>query len=437
MGDILEYGDRQELRKYRRTTSYADNFVFEDNLDALWQAIWGDNNIYFFTETRQDLEEVLRIFIRLNTGGEPLSYSDLLFSLLTAAWERHDAREEVFRLVDEINGGYGAHFSFSKDYVLKALLLCSDQDVRFKTSNIRKKAGLEDIWPQVQDAIRRTVQLLVSYGFNGDTLRAPYASLPIVYHMYKQKHDDGFLAGERHAEEREAIRIWLLKILLGQAFRGRTDNVLATIRRVMVADAESGSSDFPSDTIISRLQSTGRLVFIDETLEGFVDGTRYGNAVAFLTLSLIAPHLKMDIVNFHVDHLHPRAGFKKDKLRVAGVPEEDIQFCLERVDGLPNLHLLEGLANIRKTDSPLEDWLSDPKNDHWRKRSLIPDTDLGIQNFRTFYEERRKLLLQALREELGFLTTSDQGEAEEEEDLDTGEAVEEDDTDNLDGMNPV
>lgn len=426
VGDILRYEDQQKLREYRRSSEHADNPAFEDNLYALWDAVWNVNNIYFFTETRQDLEEVLTIFIRLNRGGEPLSYSDLLFSLLTASWGEHDAREEVFKLVDDINNRYGAHFTFSKDYVLKALLVCSGQDVRFKTNNIRKKAGLEDVWDDVQDAIRRTAQLLVSFGFDGDTLRAQYASLPIVYHLYAQNHGDGFLTSERFAEEREAIRIWLLKILLGQAFRGRTDSLLTTIRRVMYEAHESGRSDFPADAINQRLRSGGSLIFIDETLEGFIDSTRYGNAVCFLTLSLIAPQLKTEIVNFHVDHLHPRSRFTMKRLEEAGVPEEDIQFCLDHYDGIPNLHLLEGLANIRKTDSPLEEWLSDPKNNHWRQRSLIPDVDLDISNFRKFYDERRELLLQALRRELGFLTTLDQEAPEEDEDLQTGEVTEED-----------
>lgn len=436
VGDILEYQDRQELRKYRRSTLYADNTIFEDNLDTLWQAIWGDNNIYFFTETRQDLEEVLRIFVRLNTGGEPLSYSDLLFSLLTAAWGEHDAREEVLKLVDDINKRYGAHFSFSKDYVLKALLVCSGRDVRFKTDNIRKKVGLEEIWPDVQEAVRRAVRLLVSFGFDGSTLRAQNASLPIVYHLYAQGHDDGFLTEERYAGERETIRVWLLKILLGQAFRGRTDGVLTAIRRTMVEARESGRQDFPAEAIIERLTSTGRLVFVDEKLEGLVDGMRYGNATCFLTLSLIAPQLKWDIVSFHIDHLHPRSRFTKKKLAEAGVPEEDIQFCLDHQDGLPNLHLLEGSANVRKTDSPLEEWLSEPVNEHWKRRSMIPDVDLRVSNFRGFYEERRALLLGALKRELGYLSTLERATTYEDEDFMTGEVTGEGEDPDMDVEEP-
>jgi len=134
VGEILRYEDRQKLRHFRRSSPHAENPAFEDNLDALWEAVWRDNNVYFFTETRQDLEEVLRIFIRLNTGGEPLSYSDLLFSLLTASWGEHDAREEVFRLVDDVNGRYGARFHFSKDYILKALLAAASPSSRTLTA---------------------------------------------------------------------------------------------------------------------------------------------------------------------------------------------------------------------------------------------------------------------------------------------------------------
>jgi len=200
---------------------------------------------------------------------------------------------------------------------------------------------------------------------------------------------------------------------------------LTTIRRLIDDARESKRTDFPADAINQRLQSTGTLIFINETLEGFIDSTRYGNAVCFLALSLIAPQLKTDVVNFHIDHLHPRSRFTRKKLAEADVPEEDIQFSLEHYDGLPNLHLLEGRANVWKTDSPLEEWLSDPSNDHWIQRSIIPDVDLSISNFREFYEKRRALLLRALKRELGYLATSDQEAGEEDEDLVTGEAVEE------------
>lgn len=62
--------------------------------------------------------------------------------------------------------------------------------------------------------------------------------------------------GEQFAGERETIRIWLLKVLLGQAFGRWSDGVLAAIRRIMDEARKSGRANFPVDVINRRSQST-------------------------------------------------------------------------------------------------------------------------------------------------------------------------------------
>ena len=54
-------------------------------------------------EKSQELDKVLNHFIRVNSGGTPLSYSDLLLSIASAQWKTLDAREEITSFVDEIN----------------------------------------------------------------------------------------------------------------------------------------------------------------------------------------------------------------------------------------------------------------------------------------------------------------------------------------------
>ena len=45
------------------------------------------------------------IFIRVNSGGTKLSYSDLLLSIATAEWRNFDARKEIIEFVDNnVNG---------------------------------------------------------------------------------------------------------------------------------------------------------------------------------------------------------------------------------------------------------------------------------------------------------------------------------------------
>src|SRR5437763_9733101 len=92
--------------------------------------------INFYEETDQAIDKVLDIFIRVNSGGTVLSYSDLLLSIATAQWDTRDAREEIHGLVDELNTSFGQQFAFTKDVVLKAgLVLTEVSDVGFKVTN--------------------------------------------------------------------------------------------------------------------------------------------------------------------------------------------------------------------------------------------------------------------------------------------------------------
>ena len=45
----------------------------------------------------------MQIFIRTNSGGTVLSYSDLLLSVAVTQWSKYDAREEIHQLVNDLN----------------------------------------------------------------------------------------------------------------------------------------------------------------------------------------------------------------------------------------------------------------------------------------------------------------------------------------------
>ncbi|HCL3538909.1 TPA: DUF262 domain-containing protein, partial [Pseudomonas aeruginosa] len=72
-------------------------------LRHLYRTVHLKEIISYYEETEQDLERVLNIFIRMNSGGTPLSYSDLLLSIAVAQWSKLDARQEIHQLVDQMN----------------------------------------------------------------------------------------------------------------------------------------------------------------------------------------------------------------------------------------------------------------------------------------------------------------------------------------------
>jgi len=136
--------------------------------------------INFYEETDQAIDKVLDIFIRVNSGGTVLSYSDLLLSIATAQWDTRDARDEIHGLVDELNG-MGQGFAFTKDVVLKAgLVLTEVPDVGFKVTNFNRAntAKLEQNWDAIEKALRLATGLLADFGFSATTLSAGTSSSP-------------------------------------------------------------------------------------------------------------------------------------------------------------------------------------------------------------------------------------------------------------------
>lgn len=407
LGDILQYRERKDLRDFVRTTDYRNNDTFDENIHALWVAVHEQQTISYFSESRQDLDEVLRIFVRLNTGGTPLSYSDLLLSLATATWQGHDAREEVYELVDHLNKECG-DFYLGKDLVLKTLLVLNEGDVRFRAVNIRKKTSLENIWEQVKASLKTTVMLARSYGLNWQTLTAHNALIPIAYYIYKRNLTDAFLTQKQHAADREAIRVWLLKMLLGQVFGGQSDQVLTLVREtIKIALAQQDTTNsFPSGAIIQELSARRAFAFSDASINALIGDTHFGDRLAHPLLALLFPYIDHHYSHFHIDHMHPASHFTKQRLGAEGMSPEDIQFALEHYNDLANLQFLTDPDNIAKTNKPLAEWLSQHANPTMmRSISLIPDVDLALGNFREFYEARKQLLIAALKTTLGAQVT--------------------------------
>ena len=122
----------------------------------------------YFLVTDQDPDKVLEIFVRVNSGGTTLSYSDLLLSMATNQWQELDAREEVRSLVRELNGNAGRQFSFSKDVVLKTALTIADVDLRFQVTSFTREnmAKVEAAWPEIKSSLLRAATLLQQFGYH-------------------------------------------------------------------------------------------------------------------------------------------------------------------------------------------------------------------------------------------------------------------------------
>ena len=362
--------------------------------------------VAYYEEKSQDLSTVLNIFIRLNSGGTPLSYSDLLLSIAVAQWKQRDARDEVHSLVDTLNK-QGGQFAFSQDLVLKAGLVLTDiGSIGFKVENFNREnmARLEKQWPDVQRALILSVRLLATFGFNGQNLRANSALLPIAYYLRKLDPGEGYLTTKKYAEDRNKIQRWLTKSILKTSgiWGSGLDTLLMLLRETI---GQHGKTAFPDVELEAAMSRRGKsLSFEGEELEELLD-LQYNDSRTFALLSLLFP--SVDLQNhFHVDHVFPASGFGKKKLRACGLEEKGIEEYRERKNGLPNLQLLEGHVNMEKQDLVPGNWLelmysTEVERSSYRQRHLLPDQMSSWSDFGEFYEDRRSMLRQRLAQILG------------------------------------
>ena len=374
-------------------------------LDKLHRVVHTEKMVAFYEERSQELEKVLQIFVRTNSGGTILSYSDLLLSVAVTQWKHRDARKEIHTLVDEINR-IGIGFSFTKDFVLKAGLMLSDiGSVGFKVDNFNREnmAKLEEKWKNIKKTLTLTVQLVSSFGFNGQNLRADSSVLPIAYYLFVRNPGESYLTKSQFKKDRHEIRKWLIRSLLKAGIWGSgLDTLLTALRQII---KENGSNDFPVTRIREEMTRRGKsLVFEEEELEELVD-MQYGNQLTFALLSQIFPFIDLSNL-FHVDHIFPESRFTYRRLRNAGVPDGKVEDFRQKRNGLANLQLLQGAENNEKRAKMPAEWLSQSQSDlesrqAYENQHLLGEVPEKITKFDVFYAARRERLLSKIKQLLG------------------------------------
>ncbi|HIB3637433.1 TPA: DUF262 domain-containing protein [Enterococcus faecalis] len=390
----------QELyRKNFPNESVEKTSYIMNSLGTLHQMMEKDILAYY-EENSQEIDKVLDIFIRMNSGGTTLTYSDLLLSLATAKWQNLNAREEIYSLVDELNM-IGNGFSFNKDNILKAALVLTDKkNIKFRASNFDKQTTnlIETNWEKTKKAISLAVNLLSNFGFNGDTLIANSVIIPVVYYLYKIDCPNNYLEADRYLNDRNKIKYFVQISLLKRIFGGTPDSILLKMRENM----QDLSEGFPLSKLLKVRDTNKSLILTDEDIDYLLD-TKIGK-YSFTLLSVIFPAI--DLKNkFHQDHIFPSSKYKNKKnLREIGYSEEEITFIVEHIDTIVNLQLLEGIPNTEKNNKYFDDWVlkrynSNEELDYYLNRNLLNKVykkNEFIQMYTDRKEELRKRLLQNL-----------------------------------------
>lgn len=400
---ILSFDDKNQIYDFLDDHDLSDTSVYEketvrfarNTLNRFHDVIHKDGTISYYLEESEELDKVLQIFIRINSGGTKLSYSDLLLSIATAQWNEKDAREVIHEFVDDINN-VGEGFAFNKDLVLKNCLVLADfNDIKFKVDNFNKANMkiIEQEWEKTSTALQSAIELVAKFGYSAENLIATNAIIPIAYFVFKNECANQILHSQKWEKDRKAIKEWLARVLLKGTFGGQPDSIYPGMRDLINANL----GFFPLKETIEFYKGKRKSIsFTVDEIDNLLE-FQYGKAKTYCALTLIYPALNYSF-KYHQDHIHPKSKFNKRSMKAIGLSAEQIELFSKEANSIANLQLLEATGNIEKNDKPFKVWLESSYPDRVSKERYLeqhyidPGQSLEFEDFLQFVHGRRKTL---------------------------------------------
>ncbi|GAA7883226.1 DUF262 domain-containing protein [Helicobacter pylori] len=321
VGDILEL---KSVVNYTREHELGDEE--SELLETLNKAFHDKLLISFFEEKEKNLNKVLNIFIRVNSGGVKLSYSDLLMSILTASFSS-DIREKMNELVDALKDkGFP---NVEQDQVLKTCLLLIGKDTTFELKNFNKNniKKIEENWEKITESIYDAAKLLETFGYAGHLGSAYILSSLAYFYFLKQKMDKN--------DEEQALKFVRNAQIMGY-FTPSTDTKLS-----IIAHSIKEARTFEAFNHNLAKYEKNPLKITNDAIEDMVFFDRHSRV--FPVLHILYPNLNYKTTTFHIDHIYPKSKFKKENNKL----DKDFYEC---GDHLYNLQLLGGQENSAKKD---------------------------------------------------------------------------------------
>ena len=380
VGEILEI---TSLNKYCRENGLDDNAA--DTLELLKNAICTERLISYYEESEKNLNKVLKIFIRVNSGGTQLTYSDLLMSILTANFSS-DIRDSMNTFVDNIrSNGFGC---FGRDQVLKTCFILVGINHKFILKNFSKQniSEIEDKWSTITEKILDAIEIIKDFGYS-DQLSSGYIITTIALYLYNKSLGYGDI--NKAVSEKNEMWKFVRNAQITSFFSTSHDWKLSSVIDVM-----SSSDNFKKFN--DKMEENRLIKITKDDIDGMLM-LQHGNPATLPVLQVLYPNLDYKNSTFHVDHIYPKSKFTPKNSQL---PSE----CLGSQNTLFNLQLLQGQENISKRDKDPAEWLSShfgndtARIEAYKKENYIEQNfSMKWEDFKDFQTMRTENLREALK----------------------------------------
>jgi len=406
---------RKEIREKFNLGSDVE-LLLEKNLESLKNSINEENISFYEIEKDKKDDEALEIFVRVNSQGVVLSYSDLLFSKIIQYWkndENNDSARDIFYQFlkgDDKKGEmkginrYGDGFNFSNDFILKTSLVLINKEIRYKIKNFNEEniKLIKDNWDKITSSIRKVVKFLPKIGITSNNyLRSLNSIIPIIYFVYKNDLYNKDIEEDTN-ENKELFKKFIYIILLNGVFGGQSDQLLKSSRDEI---NKTESPLFPVNKLLKVLGNT-KTIKKGEEISEFLDEILYNTDKSKIILKILYGNLMDD--ETQEDHLFPQ---KKTKKR----------YDKNLVDNIGNLQALKSENQIKSGES-FEKWLEKIllKIPDFKDKSFIPKLDseeepdkelkscgelksYAEDNFEVFLKRRKILIFRKIKDYFTFI----------------------------------
>ncbi|RLI48168.1 MAG: hypothetical protein DRP09_21685 [Candidatus Thorarchaeota archaeon] len=278
------------------------------------------------------IEEILEIFVRVNSGGLVLYKSDLLMSLLDLKW--NNIQPELQELVRDANEN--RPFEFTRDDILKSLLLAVGAETRFDRI-VKDRKQVEELaeqmpsqMPQVRSAWERLGCILTDDCkiHSERFFRGGHRSLlPFVLYLSRNSSISN--------ENKRKLVIGIYLSVMSGIFSGAEARMGGFARKTV-----ANSKDFPLKELARLIRRQYGIDSLDRLLQRHLD----------LTLNIVHGGITLDKNpdELQRDHIFPRS-----KLEGEG-------YSYELVNHYANFHFLRASDNANKSNKPPHEWFKKP-----------------------------------------------------------------------------
>ena len=386
VNQLLTYESSQELMKSLLRSNYDDEVV--NDLFSLYERLFDSTNnslIHYYSINEENYDKALDIFVRVNSTGRKLSKSDLIFSTLIDGW--HEGKESIEKLLESINSR-GDGFKFTRDYLIRLSLVLAGANPNLKIQSLTKETVLfiRNNWSDINTAVEKMVDSLVTVGISGETLSSYNATMPIAYYFFKG-------GSIRDNENKKELKKFLLVSMAKSLFGVASNTALSSTRRALDS-IDCKKTPFTLNIFKDVVLTGGRTFTVTEAdIDYWLDTFEKG-INTYVLLTLLYPNLKLNQMSFHQDHCHPFVGFENKVIKELNLPEEKMIEWRSKRNLLPNLQFLEGRENESKNQKALIDWVNAGNSVDY-----IPDgLSLEFKDFEEFFAVRRGLMKNRLME---------------------------------------